>query len=732
MKCTAILFCIIALCSCTSSRGYNFLTGEFIPLTGTPMAEGVYQADTITVTHSPGRLAIQGGSVRIDYDLAAGTADVYREGQDSPVISGFFSEADIKGVRVTSTALLRSADAVYLEEITNGFGSGVRVSVRNAGDGFNMWQHFYTYQTQRYIFIETVVEAAAGVTTNYIAPIAAGTGGTTGVVSLGSDADDPRFLFVPYDNDAFIRFRSDRFMGASESYEVTAIFDNTSRRGMVTGSVTHDSWKTGIRVKTGFARGSETTPLTDFRVFGGIATNTTRDTQPHGSITGWQVHSPLIFLGFYNDWREGMEEYGRANAIIVPPLPWDDGVVFGWNSWSAVADKVNFEVYANASDYLKNDLPTFRNHNGTSYVIFDSFWTNLSVQQRMEAAAYAKANGQRPGIYHSPFVAWHDTVDWLRSSRPEEGDASRWTWFDLVLKDNRGRPIRSTTGMGWVLDPTHPGTVALNNYRLQQFIDWGFEYVKLDFLSHGAVEGVFHNRRITTGKQAYNYGMQQMLDYLGDRIDNQTFFLSLSIAPIFPHQYAHSRRISCDIFGSISNAEYMLNSLTYGWWQHGTIYTFNDPDHIIIWNSYNHPDPHHFNEGLTRYISSSIAGTLMIISDDFRIPEARERGRQIYNNDHVNRMASDSVSFRPVEGNTGDRSTDVFVRHDADGMMYVAVFNFTMTPVTREVSLERIGLNPLQTYQVFNMITHEYEAPVTTGFITLNLDMAEPALLRLH
>ena len=730
-KFLAVISMVFVFAACVS-RGNIFLTGEFVPLTGTVMAQGVYQAENIEADYSGSSLVIRSGPARIVYDLASGTANVYRDGQEDPVLIGIFAEADVKGRRTATRTLTRSGDSVFLEEIEDGFGKGIKVSVKSAGDSYNLWQHFYAYQTKGYMLYETVVEASEGVTTNYIAPIAAGTGGSDMVVSLGEDAEDPRFLFVPFDNDAFIRFRSDRFIGAGESYEVTALFDNASRKGMVVGSVTHDTWKTGIRVRSGLARGSAPAPLLDFRVFGGIATGTTRDTQPHGSVTGWQVHSPLIFLGFFDDWRDGMEEYGRANAIIAPPLLWDDGVVFGWNSWSAVADKVNLEVYTTASDFLKNELPTFRNHNGTSFVIFDSFWDNLSVQQRMEAAAHAKANGQRPGIYHTPFTVWHGSVEALMQYRP--GEVPEYTWFQMTLKDSRGRPIRHTTDMGYALDPTHPGTVALNNIRLQQFIDWGFEYVKLDFLSHGAVEGVYHNRYITTGKQAYSYGMQKMLDFLGERIDNQTFFLSLSIAPIFPHQYAHGRRISCDIFGSIGNAEYMLNSLTYGWWQHGTIYPLNDPDHIVVWNSYNHPEPHMFNEGLTRYISTAIGGTFMIVSDDFRIPEARDRARQIYDNADVNRMAGDSISFRPVEGNTGEQAADIFVRHDKeDNVLYLAAFNYSGTaPKTMNISLERAGIDPSRTWQVYNMISGQDEASVRNGILTVEMEPAEPKLYRLQ
>ena len=64
---------------------------------------------------------------------------------------------------------------------------------------------------------------------------------------------------------------------------------------------------------------------------------------------------------------------------------------------------------------------------------------------------------------------------------------------------------------------------------------------KLDFLSHGAIEGK-HYLPNMTAMRAYNYGMQYVRDAVGGKM-----FVSLSIAPLFPGaEYAHSRRISCD------------------------------------------------------------------------------------------------------------------------------------------------------------------------------------------
>ena len=69
----------------------------------------------------------------------------------------------------------------------------------------------------------------------------------------------------------------------------------------------------------------------------------------------------------------------------------------------------------------------------------------------------------------------------------------------------------------------------------------GFEYVKMDFMTHGAMEAdKWYNPEITTGIQGYNYGMKLLNQYFGD------MYINLSISPVFPAQYAQSRRIACD------------------------------------------------------------------------------------------------------------------------------------------------------------------------------------------
>lgn len=726
-----VVICGIFLAQQSLKRGLDDNRGEVIQDNKNENIQGDEMTDktlldkkNILIEQKGDELTIANSSMRVVYQMTAGTADIYKGTEELPALSGVYAETILAdGGTKKSTELARDAkESVSIREIKDGFGNGAVVTVNNQGEGLAIQQNYYVYEEQPYILMEAVVTSDDGIKTNNIAPIMANKGDYKSAV-LNIPGEDTRFIFTPFDNDAFVRYSSLPLIAANESYEVTAIFDNVTRKGMVIGSVTHDTWKTGITVKQG---GIDA--ITELRVFGGITSVQTRDTLPHGYVLGTSVASPKIFVGFFEDYRDGMEAYGAANGVIAPPLAWDKGIPMGWNSWSAVADKINYDIYVDSSDFVKENLQdnSFSN-DGVVYINFDSFWDNLSEYQLKEAAQHVIDNGQIPGIYYTPFTFWGGG----NTAGTVEGTNKQYSWQDLVLKDENGTILPAVDG-GVSIDPTHPGNTMRMKYMFDKFKEWGFRYVKLDFMSHGAREGVFYNKDITTGIQAYNYGMQQILDILGDDVKNQEFFISLSIAPMFPSQYAHSRRISCDVFGEISNAEYMLNSLTYGWWMNKTIYPFNDPDHIVVYNSYNHRDPILYNEGLTRYISSAISGTMMIDSDDFRIGEARERAKEILTNEEINEVAKAGVSFRPVEGNTKDQACDTFMRYDAaEDVTYLAVFNFSKTEDKEmTVTLSRIGLDPEATYQMYDLwakTTQEIQ-----GSAEITLEKAQPKIFKIY
>jgi len=246
-------------------------------------------------------------------------------------------------------------------------------------------------------------------------------------------------------------------------------------------------------------------------------------------------------------------------------------------------------------------------------------------------------------------------------------------------------------------------------------------------MSHGSLEGAHFDPKITTGIAAYNFGMKQILATFDPARIKRPFFLSLSIAPLFPAGYAHSRRISCDAFATISNTEYMLNSLTYGWWADGTLYAYNDPDHTVVYRVHDET-PVSEAEGRSRLNASVIAGTVLFNSDDMTNPEARRRVETLFTNHEINALAARGHIFRPVEGDTSASATDVFILNAPDAF-YVAVFNFNNgAAVQKTLDFTRIGLQPAQRYTIRDLWTHQVTS--ATGSFSLPLAPAASTILR--
>ncbi len=326
------------------------------------------------------------------------------------------------------------------------------------------------------------------------------------------------------------------------------------------------------------------------------------------------------------------------------------------------------------SNYFHDHLQhTSFNNDGVLYINMDSFWDNLTDEQLADVTETIHRNGQKAGSYYTPFAYWGKNM-----LQKVEGTDGKYTYGDIVLKDKEGKIVPHT--MGTPLDPTHPGTKMKIAYNMDRFKQRGYEFLKFDFVTHASMEGDYYDKSITTGIQAYNHGMSYLLEQIGD-----TMFVSSSIAPIFPSQYAHSRRISCDIDSSIGNTEYQLNSLTYGWWQNGTIYHYTDPDYMTLINGET------FEGSQTRVNSLVISGTLYLGSDDVNDKKAQKLMQELMTNPRINELAMKGKAFRSVEGNTDTASSDIFVMEDK-GSYYLAVFNFSKDSAEKTVDLARAGI----------------------------------------
>ena len=552
-------------------------------------------------------------------------------------------------------------------------------------------QVFYLYPSEDYFLTEVYLNSVTGknLVTNYIAPIY-----TTAQNQFLPKSNDNRLLFVPFDNDGFITYGSLPLSQSKSSsavhspgplardtisFEVTSIFNGNTQNGLVIGSVEHDTWKSAIRM----VGNRDNQSITKLECFSGASHSATRDEKPHGSLRKMTVKSAKMFVGFFNDWRSGMEKFGETNAAIIPKREWTKGTPFGWNSWGGMEKKVNYEGVISASDFVKEHLQGKGGFgaDGVVFVGLDSYWDNLNWEQLESFAQHCVANGQIPGIYWTPFNDWFPEND-----RAIEGN-NGYRYSQSQLKVNGQR--RKLYGAA-CMDPTAPVTLSRINYIIDKFKATGFKYIKLDFMTAGMIEAdSYYNKEITTGTQAYNYGMNYIRERCGDDM-----FIVLSIASLFPYQYAQARRISCDAWGNSGDNNYMMNSLSFGWWL-DRIYAYNDPDHIVMGDVSE-------AENITRITTAAVTGYFMV-GDNLSTKGnyigteiSQEKVKKFAINERVNAIVRLGKSFRPAYGHKvsgPSRAVDLFTLETQDAY-YIAYFNYDDGVKSGQLSLDELGINP--------------------------------------
>jgi alpha-galactosidase len=656
-------------------------------LTGGALAASFWQTGSL--------LVMSNANVVLKYDLTAGTTAF--SWNNSQKISAFYSGVGLK------TGYVKG---INFSNRTWSTVSNNQVSVTAHAVGLPIMTQYFTLD-QPDSFLTQVSMTGSGASANWMGPVVVD---ATGGVDIGI-TNDNRALFVPFDNDHFVSYNSENLNGSDVGNEVGAFYDNVSRHGLVVGSVTHDTWKTGI-----YWYGTNN-KLNQLNVFGGQTW--TWDVMAHGYVSGAIIYSPTVFVGFGNDWRLVMENFADANTRVVPALRWTNGVPFGWNSWGVTnfQDHISYAAAIGVSDSIHTNLQAFGfTNDGTVYVNLDSYWDNLWTDyggtQLQSFVAHCHANGQKAGVYLGPFVYW-GTADQATNSSVPVGyppNNSLYHFSDILLRTTSGALI-SNDG-AYAIDPTHPGSRGYIDYYAYWFTNWGFDYVKFDFLSHAALEGVHYDTNITTGIQAYNQGMQYLLNKFNGRV-----FISESIAPIFPYQYGHSRRIACDAGASlIGNTAYTMNAVSLGWWIGGRLYPFNDPDMMTFDNG---PDT---NEVQSRLINCAVTGVYLngsILTNAASIKIARTA----LTNAGINAVARIGQTFRPVDGATGTDAANVLERQDGRNWS-LAVFNYTSGATNESINLAFAGLPTAHTFAATDLWNQSTLVVSNTMSVALNAKQA--------
>jgi alpha-galactosidase len=566
-----------------------------------------------------------------------------------------------------------------IENINDKIGAGKLVSLTSITTGMPvMVQRFYCYANKDFIITELEIDGH-DLRSNYMAPV------ITNKANLYA-GNKLQTLFVPFDNDTFIRYQSkDLNEQSNTSAEVGVVYDNESRQGLILGSLTHDSWKTGVK------SAGDRNLINQLEIFGGLnEVAITRDSMAHGLLKGDKIISPKVFLGYFADWRKGMETYARTCITVEGRYikPWNKATPVGWNSWGAIGSHLTYEKATGVVDFFDKQIPNFRNADNTAYIDLDSYWDNMvrggfkgDFSKLKDFVNYCKERNLQPGVYWAPFTDWGFKSK--NTERTAEGGdykfADMWTKTDKGYHDLDG---------GRALDPTHPGTQARIAFVLGKLKDCGFKMIKIDFLGHGAAESSrFYDPEITTGMQAYKVGMETISKVL----DNSMLVYAAISPSLATAPYVNMRRIACDAFHSIKDTEYSLNSVTYGWWQ-SYLYDYVDADHLVF-------EKENAGANRARLISGLITGSVILGDDYSKEAVWQQQVKEWLQKPEIKQLIKSGKAFMPVDGGAGEGAAQAFIRKDADAV-YLAVFNYKKQSANIILNAQRLGL-PINKKYIF-------------------------------
>jgi alpha-galactosidase len=254
---------------------------------------------------------------------------------------------------------------------------------------------------------------------------------------------------------------------------------------------------------------------------------------------GGRLATDWAYLEFINlDQAEPLGEYtravARANQARVPPH-----APVGWCSWYFYLDAVterdmlnNLEAVVQMRDRLP--LEFVQLDDGFQAQVGDWFETNAKFPGGLRSLAERiRARAQTPGLWLAPYIVRSDAA--LMRTHP-----------DWLLRDARGRLV--TAGYNWfrwcyALDPTHPEVRAHTRRLITLAVrEWGFPYLKLDFLYAAALPAQRHDPALTRAQ-----AMRLALEDIRAAAGLETFLLGCG-CPLGPAVgIVDGMRISTDV-----------------------------------------------------------------------------------------------------------------------------------------------------------------------------------------
>lgn len=340
---------------------------------------------------------------------------------------------------------------------------------------------------------------------------------------------------------------------------------------------------------------------------------------------------------FYLEWvplpnRDPLAQYAYTVARQMS-VPQPREVPTGWSSWYIFWDKVaetdvkdNLAEAARLADELPLDVIQLDQG-------FEPLWGDWTARNERFPhsldwlADRVAGSGFRPGLWLGPLTVHPKSA--LATQHPE--------W---LLRNQRGRPVSAGflayRFFARALDPTHPGVEEYLRRLIRRVVhEWGYRYLKLDFMYAGALPAVRHNPQLTRA-QAYRNALRIIREAAGE----ETYLVGCG-APLGPSVgLVDAMRIGPDtaprwlphITGldglfrgdpSLPALRNSLRNIATRAWMHGRWWV-NDPDNLMVRAQNTHLTMEEIQAQAT---FQGLSGGVLMLSDD--LPELREEQREI-------------------------------------------------------------------------------------------------------
>ena len=320
-------------------------------------------------------------------------------------------------------------------------------------------------------------------------------------------------------------------------------------------------------------------------------------------------------------WRDPLAQYAYAVARqmgVTRPRP----APVGWSSWYIFWDKVaESDVMGNLATaaLLAEELPLQVLQLDQGFEPIWGDWTerNERFPHSLEwLAQRVRGSGFTPGLWLAPLTVHPRSR--LATEHP-----------DWLLRDRRERPVSAGLlahrFIARALDPTHPGVEEHLRRLIETAVqEWGYSYLKLDFLYAGALPGRRHDPYMTRA-QAYRHALHVIREAAGE----ETYLVGCG-APLGPAiGLVDAMRIGPDtapdwepeIFGvkwpfrknpELPSLRNSLHNVMSRAWMQGRWWS-NDPDNLMVRDTQTSLTR---AEVLAQATLLALSGGLLVLSDD--------------------------------------------------------------------------------------------------------------------